>query len=142
MSYLCFPFSLRTNFRQTWIPRLLAVAGERRKKGSITFRVGSQIGHHFSLEVTTKGHKGARSHASEALPRSGTKVHEGLADGGWFFCEGPLRAAKPCGRVFTTKGHEDARSHAASCDCNDYQCIALGESLVTHTIRYRPQESR
>ena len=60
-------------------------------------------------------------------PRRAAKRREDHADD--FEREGPigpLRAAKPCGRVFTTKGHEEARSPAASYDSNDYQCNALG----------------
>ena len=62
-----------------------------------------------------------------AKPHWATKGREDPADD--FEREGPigpLRAAKPCGRVFTTKGHEEARSPAASYDSNDYQCNALG----------------
>ena len=47
-------------------------------------------------------------------PRRAAKGREDHADG--FEREGPigpLRAAKPCGGVFTTKGHEEARSPAA-----------------------------
>ena len=47
-------------------------------------------------------------------PRRAAKGREDHADD--FEREGPigpLRNAKPCGRVFTTKSHEEPRSHAA-----------------------------
>ena len=103
--------------------------------GSITFRVGCQIGLHSSLGVTGY-HQGPRMNTKpygEGLYHEGARMNTKPCGMLEISREGPLRAAKPCGGGFYHEGarrctkpcgrglyHEEARMNTKPCGMLDF----------------------